>query len=85
MRHAVETAKPDSLRLVPYQEANRAGLERNLFGGAPIDPTQEKALLTAYLTAMQRELPATDPVLKQALKGRTPEAAAAAMVDGCRL
>jgi hypothetical protein len=85
LRYGVETAKPDSLRLVPYQEANRAGLERNLFGGAPIDATQERALLTSYFAAMQRELPTTDPVLKQALKGRTPEAAAAAMVDGATL
>jgi hypothetical protein len=85
LRHGVETSKPDSSRLEPYREANRAGLERNLFGGAPIDPVQEKALLTAYFTAMQRELPATDPVRRQALQGRTPEAAAAAMVDGATL
>jgi hypothetical protein len=85
IRYGVETAKPDSQRLVPYQEANRAGFERNLFGGAPIDAGQEKALLTAYFTAMQRELPASDPVLKAALKGSTPEAAAAAMVDAATL
>ena len=41
----------------------------------------EQALLTAYLTAMQRELPATDPVLRAALQGRTPAVAAAAMVS----
>jgi len=85
LRYAAETAKPDSLRLLPYQEANRANFERNVFEGAPIDPVQEKALLTAYFTAMQRELPPSDPVLKQALQGRTPEAAATAMVDGATL
>jgi hypothetical protein len=85
VRYGAETAKPDSARLLPYQEANRAGLERNLFEGAPLDATQEKALLTAYLTAMQRELPAADVVLKQALQGRTPEAAAAAMVDAATI
>jgi hypothetical protein len=85
LRYGTETAKPDTARLQPYQEANRQTLERNLFGGAPIDLVQEKALLAAYFTAMQRELPATDPVLRQALQGRTPEAAAQAMVDGATL
>jgi hypothetical protein len=85
IRYAVETAKPDSLRLPAYQDANKANLERVLFEGNPVDPGQEKALLTAYLTAMQRELPAGDPVLRQALQGRTPEAAAAAMVDASKI
>jgi hypothetical protein len=85
LRFAVETAKPDSGRLPAYQEANRAGLEKNVFGDAPIDLTQERALLGAYLTAMQRELPATDPVLKAALAGRTPDSAAAALVAGATL
>ena len=85
LRFAVETAKPDSARLPAYQEANRTVLEGNLFGDAPVDLAQEQALLTAYLTAMQRELPATDPVLKAALAGRTPEAAAAALVQGATL
>ncbi len=81
IRYPVEAAKPDSARLAPYQEANKANIERALFSDQPIDQVQEKALLAAYFTAMQRELPATDPVLRQALKGRTPEATAAAMVD----
>jgi len=85
VRYPAELAKPDTARLVPYQEANKANLERGLFGGQPIDPVQEKAVLTAFLTAMQRELPATDPVLRQALGGRTAEAAAAALVDGTTL
>jgi hypothetical protein len=38
-------------------------------------------MLTAYLTAMKNELPATDPVLTAALRGRTPEAAAREMVS----
>ncbi len=85
VRYGPETAKPDADRLPPYQEAAKAGLERNLFGGAPLDAVQEQALLTAYFTAMQRELPATDPVLRQALQGRTPEAAASAMVEAATI
>ncbi len=85
VRYPVETAKPDSSRLPPYQDANKANLERVLFSDQPIDLVQEKALLTAYLTAMQRELPAGDPVVRQALQGRTPAAAASAMVDAATI
>jgi hypothetical protein len=85
VRYATEMAKPDAERLPAYQEANKASLERNLFGGAPIDPAVETALLTAFLTAMQRELPATDPVLRQYLQGRSPAAAAEAMVQAAAI
>lgn len=85
IRYQVETAKPDSLRLPPYQEASKAQLERSLFGGNPIDPVQEQALLTAYFGAMQRELPAKDPIVRQALQGRSPEDAAKAMVEATTL
>jgi hypothetical protein len=85
LRFPVETGKADSARLPAYQEANRPNLERLLFTDQPIDLVQEKALLTAYLTAMQRELPAGDPVLRQALQGRTPAAAAGAMVDAATI
>jgi hypothetical protein len=78
-------AKPDAERLSPYQEKSKARLEQMLFTDGPIDLEQEKALLTAFFTAMQGDLPATDPVVKQALQGRTPEAAAAALVDGTTL
>jgi len=85
VRYPVEMAKADTVRLAPFMEQNKAGLERSLFADAPIDLEQEKALLAAFFTAMQGELPASDPVLKQALQGRTPEAAAAALVDGTQL
>jgi peptidase S46-like protein len=82
IRYPVETAKPDSARLPAYQDANKATLEKALFSTTPIDLETETALLTAYFTAMQKELPATDPVLRQALKGRSPADAAKAMVSG---
>ncbi|HTT66465.1 MAG TPA: S46 family peptidase [Gemmatimonadales bacterium] len=80
VRLPVETAKPDSARLPAYQDANRPNLERMLASPAPIDTTQEIALLTAYFTAMARELPATDPVRRAALGGRSPADAVRAMV-----
>jgi hypothetical protein len=80
VRLPVETAKPDSARLPPYQEANRPRLEGMLRNPAPIDTAQEIGLLTAYFTAMGRDLPATDPVRRQALGDHSPEEAARAMV-----
>ncbi len=80
VRLPIETAKPDSARLPAYQDANRGNLERMLANPAPIDTTQEMALLTAYFTEMARELPAIDPVRRAALAGRSPADAAHAMV-----
>jgi len=85
VRLPVETAKPDSARLPAYQEANRQNVERMLASPAPIDTAQEVALLTAYFTAMARELPATDPVRRAALEGRTPAEAASAMVAATQI
>jgi peptidase S46-like protein len=80
VRLPVESAKPDSARLPAYRDENRPYLERMLFSAAPVDTTQEIALLSAYFTAMARELPAADPVRRAALGGRSPEDAARAMV-----
>jgi hypothetical protein len=85
IRYPVEMARPDSIRLAPFKEANKAATERVLFGGTPLDVEQEKIVLAAWLTAMQRELPATDPVLKAALAGRSPEEAAKALIEGTSL
>ena len=85
VRLPVERAKPDSARLPAYREANRAQIERLVTNDAPVDTVVEAAMLTAYFTAMSRELPATDPVRRAALGGRTPEAAAHAMVAASTL
>ena len=75
-------AKPDSARLPAYQDSRKAGRERALSSATPIDTLQERLLLTQWFEAMQAALPASDPVLTAALKGRTPAEAAAAMVRG---
>jgi hypothetical protein len=85
VRWNTEMAKPDNERLAPYRDANKAAAERALASSTPVDPEQETRLLAAYLTAMKRELPATDPVLVAALGGRTPEEAARAMVAASTL
>jgi hypothetical protein len=85
VRLPVETAKPDSARLPQYREGNRANIERMIGSPAPVDTAQEVRLLASWLTAMARELPATDPVRRQALGTRTPEDAARAMVQASQL
>lgn len=81
LRWPSEMAKPDSARLPAYRDANKAALERALASPTPVDPEQEARLLSAYLTAMQRELPPADPVLKAALSGRDPGQVARDMVS----
>jgi hypothetical protein len=84
-RWHAETAKPDSARLAPFRDANRAGLERQLYSATPVDTAVERRLLVAYLSALAARLPANDPVRRAALGGRTPEAAAAALVQGATI
>lgn len=85
VRTPAELAKPDSARLPAYQDSRKAGRERALASTTPIDTLQERMLLTQWFEAMQAALPATDPVLKAALKGRTPAEAAGAMVRGSKI
>jgi hypothetical protein len=80
VRYPAETAKADSSRLMPFRDAMRPRMEQALYSATPIDTVQEVRLLAAYLTAMARELPATDPVRRQALGTRTPEDAARNMI-----
>jgi hypothetical protein len=85
VRVASESSKPDAQRLPPYRGSNLDAIKRALTGPRDIDPGYEKLALTAQLRAAQAELPANDPFLKVALAGRTPEAAADALVSGTRL
>jgi len=74
-----EMAKPDSARQPIFQDARQAQRDRALGSTTPVDTLQERLLLAQWLEAMQAALPATDPVVKAALQGRTPAEAAAAM------
>ena len=85
VRYATEMAKPDSARLTPFRDAMRPRLESMLYGNVPIDTTQEIRLLSAYFTALAHDLPAADPVRRQALGGRSPEDAARAMVTASQI
>jgi hypothetical protein len=79
-RYQTEMAKPDAERLPAFREANRHQTETVMIGGQPMDVALETANLTTYFEAMAQELPATHPVRKAAMGGRTPAEAAKAMV-----
>ncbi|MGD0484776.1 MAG: S46 family peptidase [Gemmatimonadales bacterium] len=85
VRLPVETAKPDSARLPQYRDANRPNIERMIGSPVPVDTAQEIRLLGSWLTAMASELPATDPVRRQAVGDRSPMDAARAMVQASQV
>ncbi len=80
VRYNDELALPDSLRAPAFRDASRKQLELAMVAGAPIDTVAERLWLTAWFTAMEKDLPATDPVRRAALGSRTPSAAAEAML-----
>jgi len=80
-RYPSEMAKPDDERLPAFKEANRKQTEAIMTGGQPMDVALETANLATYLEAMAAELPATHPVRKAALGGRTPAEAAKYLVE----
>ena len=85
VRAPAEAAKPDSARMPLYQDSRKAMRDRAIGSTTPIDTLQERLLLAQWFEAMQAALPATDPVLKAALAGRTPANAAAEMVRGSQI
>ena len=75
----------DSLRLPQYRSAMIGRVKGQMTATTPIDLAMEKRLLALQFTRAQAALPANDPFLKAALNGKTPEAAAAALIDGTTL
>lgn len=85
VRLPTESGKPDAERLAAYRGANLEAMKRALIGPRNIDPAYERLAIAAHLRAAQGELRADDAYLKIALAGRTPEAAAEALVSGTKL
>ena len=85
VRIAAESGKPDSARLAQYRGAAINNMTAQLSQPIPIDTAFERLAIAAQLRAAQGELAANDPFLRLALAGRTPEAAAAALVRGTRV
>ena len=85
VRLPVEAAKADSLRLAPYRGEALDRLRASLLGPVTIDRASEQLYVASQLRAAQQALPDGDPFVRAALAGRTPEAAAEAIVSGTRL
>jgi len=85
VRIASESGKPDSARLAPYRGQGIATMTARLSGKVPIDTAFERLALAAQLRAARGELGPNDPFVRLTLAGRTPEAAAAALVRGTRV
>lgn len=85
VRLADENGKPDAQRLPEYMNTRRAALLANLYSTAPIYDDYEKAKLANSLAFLQSEYGANNPLVKKVLKGKTPEARAAELIDETKL
>jgi hypothetical protein len=85
VRLAAESEKPNAERLPEYTDARRASLELALFSPAPIHEDFEKLKLADSLGFMVELLGADNPLVKQVLEGKTPEARANDLISGTKL
>jgi peptidase S46-like protein len=85
VRLAEESEKPEAKRLPEYAATRRAALEASLYSTAPIYDDFEKLKLANSLAFLQSEYGANSAFAKKVLKGKTPEARAAELIDGTKL
>jgi len=85
VRLAAENEKPNAERLPEYTDAKRASLELALYSPAPIHEDFEKLKLADSLGFMVELLGADNPLVKQVLAGKTPEARADELISGTKL
>jgi hypothetical protein len=80
-----QAALPDDRRLPAFRGEGIDRVRAQLLRDRPFDTEQEVALLAAQLGLLQENLPATDPVVRAALQGQAPDAAARRLVEGTRV
>lgn len=85
VRYARQAELPEAERLAAYQGAGLERIKQGLLRDRPVDLKLEKMQLAAWLTAAQKELGPQDRLVQAFLKGRTPEAAAEALVDAAHI
>src|SRR5689334_7539636 len=85
VRLADENQKPNAQRLPEYTDARRASLELALYSPAPIHEDFEKLKMADSLGFMVELLGADNPLVKQVLDGKTPEARAEELIGGTKL
>jgi len=85
VRLAAESGKPNAERLPEFTDARRSSLETALYSPAPFYDDFEKLKLADSLAFMQEVYGAQHSLVKTVLKGKTPEARAADLIDGTKL
>lgn len=85
VEYVSEIKKPAGDRLPGYQESELKSLRFKLFSPAPVYLGMEKARLAGFLQTSAQELGSDDPFVKTVLQDRSPEQAAAELVDGTKL
>ena len=85
VRFAEEQSKPNGDRLREYRDTALPSLQQQLFSTAPIYKNLESATLAVSLAMMQEALGPQDAAVKAALGGKSPEAAAKALIAGTKL
>jgi Peptidase S46 len=89
VRIPVQAKLPDSLRLPQYRGEGLEKIRNVVLGDISTDispgPEQDKQMLQAWLTQASKDLPRSDPYLQAILRGRSPEVAAEAAVNGTKL
>ena len=76
---------PDSLRLPQYRGQGLEKIKQSIIADISTDAEQDKEMLQAWLTQASKDLPKNDPYLQTILRGRSPEVAAEAAVNGTKL
>jgi len=85
VRAAEERQKPNGDRLREYRDSALPSLEQQLFSTAPIYKNLETASLAIFLAQMREAVGAEDPAVIAALSGKSPEAAAKALIGSTKL
>jgi hypothetical protein len=85
VRLAAELPKPNDQRLRGFQDQNLPTLENQLRSTAPISRALEVHQLTLAFSAMQQNLGADNPFVKQVLAGKTPAERATELIQGSHL
>ena len=73
VRYVEEVAKPSEERLEGFAEASLPRLRMKLFADLPAYPDLEAVLLGHFLTELVEHLGDEDPLVREILKGRSPE------------
>jgi hypothetical protein len=80
VRAAIERTKPNGQRLEAYRESSLPSLEFRLFSGRPYYPDLEVFFLKDGLDYLVRQFGENDPLVKNLLEGKSPQARAEELV-----